>query len=129
MIYANWKCIPKHFHKCNDLNLYFSANHKLLKSIKEIPSFYKDIHDLYMNNFKKEPTTAQDILEQSIWLNDPITINNKYIHWKSWKNAGILYIKDIINLSLGPFYHIKYYKKIQHKNQIHGNTTNPIKYT
>ncbi len=44
----------------------FSGNHTLLKSIKEIPYFYKDIHDLYMNNWKKEPTTAQDIREQSI---------------------------------------------------------------
>ncbi len=54
-----------------------------------------------MNNFKKEPTTAQDILEQSIWLNDQITINNKCIRWKSWKNSGILYINDIINPSNG----------------------------
>ncbi len=72
---ANWKSLPKHFYNCNDLNLYFSANHTLLKSIKEIPSFYKDINDLYMNNFKKEPTTAQYILDQSIWLNDQIKSN------------------------------------------------------
>ncbi len=109
---ANWKCQPKHFYNCNDLNLYFSANHTLLKRIKEIPSFYKDIHDLYMNNFKKEPTTAQDILEQSIWLNDQITINNKCIHWESWKKTGILYINDIINPSNGHFFHHMKYCKI-----------------
>ncbi len=90
-------------YNCNDLNLYFSAKHKLLKSIKEIPSFYKDIHDLYINNFKKEPTTAQNIFKQSIWLNDQITINNKCIISKSWKNSGILYINDIINPSNGLF--------------------------
>ncbi len=28
-----------------------------------------------------------------------LTVNNKRIHWKSWKNAGILYINDIINPS------------------------------
>ncbi len=54
-----------------------------------------------MNNFKKEPTTAQYVLEQSIWLNDQITVNNKCIHWKSWKHTGILYINDIINPSNG----------------------------
>ncbi len=59
----------------------FSAIHTLLKSMKEILSFYKDIHDLYMNNVKKEPTTAQHILEQSICLNDQITLNNKCIQF------------------------------------------------
>ncbi len=62
-------------------------------------NLYMDIHDLYMNNVKKEPTTAHNILEQSIWLNEQITINNKCIHWKSWKNVGIFYINDIINPS------------------------------
>ncbi len=100
---ANWKSLPEHFYNCNDHNLYVSANHTHLKCIKEILSFYKDIHDLYMNNFKKEPTPAQDILEQSIWLNEQITVNNNCIHCKSWKNAGILYINDIINPSNGHF--------------------------
>ncbi len=44
---ANWKSLPKHLYNCNDLNLYFSTNHTLMKNIKEILSFYKDIHDLY----------------------------------------------------------------------------------
>ncbi len=39
---------------------------------------------IYMNNFKKDPTTVQYTLDQSIWLNDQITVNNQCIHWKSW---------------------------------------------
>ncbi len=35
-----------------------------------------------MNNFKKEPTTTQDILEQYIY-GKQFTVNNKCIHWKS----------------------------------------------
>ncbi len=31
--------------------------------------FYKDIYKLFMKNFKNEPNTAQDILEQSLGLN------------------------------------------------------------
>ncbi len=49
-----------------------------------------------MGNFKKEPRTAQDILEQAICINKDITINNKCIYWKSWKNAGILYVNNIV---------------------------------
>ncbi len=44
-------------------------NYKLLE-------FYIDIYNLCMNNFKKVPATAQDILEQFLWLNKYITINN-----------------------------------------------------
>ncbi len=60
-----------------------------------------------MENFKKEPRTAQDILEQSIWINKDIIINNKCIYWKSSKNAGILYVNDIINKTNHSFTHKK----------------------
>ncbi len=48
-----------------------------------------------MNNFKKEPTTAQDIIEQSLWLNKSINIYNKMVYWKLWITAGIIYLNDI----------------------------------
>ncbi len=53
---ADWKILQKFFYDCDDLNIYF----------------------------KNEPRTAQDILEQSIWITKDIIINNKCIHWKSW---------------------------------------------
>ncbi len=43
---ANWKTLPKLFYKCDNLNLYFSANHKFLNNKNNIPPFYKDIHNL-----------------------------------------------------------------------------------
>ncbi len=91
---ANWNILPKFLYGCDDLNIYFSVNHKIINKKNKIPSFYKDIHDLFMGNLKKEPRTAQDILEQSIWINKDITINNKCIDWKSCKNAGIFYKQD-----------------------------------
>ncbi len=48
-----------------------------------------------MNNLKKDPTTAQDILEQSLWLNKSINIYNKMVYWKHWITAGIVYLNDI----------------------------------
>ncbi len=68
-----------------------------------------------MGNFKKEPRTAKDILEQSIWINKDITINNKCIYRKSWKNAGILCINDIINKTNG---HFLTHKELQMKYNI-----------
>ncbi len=49
-----------------------------------------------MSHLKKEPNTSQDILEQSLWLNNNNTIHNKIIYWKSWTNSGIMYINEII---------------------------------
>ncbi len=48
-----------------------------------------------MSNFNKEPTKAQDIIEQSLWLNKYIEINNKTLYWRSWINSGILHINVI----------------------------------
>ncbi len=50
-----------------------------------------------MSNFKKEPITTQDILEHSLLLNKYIEINNETVYWRSWINAGILYINDIVH--------------------------------
>ncbi len=56
-----------------------------------------------MKNFMNVPNTVQDILEQPLWLNKHIMINNNCIYWKPWKKAGITYINDIINKTNGHF--------------------------
>ncbi len=48
-----------------------------------------------MNNFKEEASTAQDILEQCLWLNKSINIYNKMVCWKPWIAAGMIYLNDI----------------------------------
>ncbi len=50
---AHWKILPKYFYNCNDLNLYFAANHIPLRNNENIPTFYTNIHELYMENLKK----------------------------------------------------------------------------
>ncbi len=37
--YANWKILTKFFYDCDDLNIYFSANHKIINNKNKIPSF------------------------------------------------------------------------------------------
>ncbi len=56
-----------------------------------------------MKNFKNELNTVQDILEQLLWLNKHIMINNNCTYWKVLKKAGITYINDIINKTNGHF--------------------------
>ncbi len=50
-----------------------------------------------MINFNKEPIRTQDILEQSLWINKYIEINIETVYWRSWINAGILHINDIVH--------------------------------
>ncbi len=58
--------------------------------------FDSDIHNLYMNNFKQTPSNLIHILNQSLWLNENLQINNKYMYNKQFINKGILYKKDIL---------------------------------
>ena len=46
-----------------------------------------------------EPKTFDDILEQPLYNNNLITIDNKAIstEYSDWKDLGILKVKDIIN--------------------------------
>ncbi len=74
--------IIQYFFKFKNLNLYFSGNHPLL-SKQPIPSFYLEIHTIYINHFKKEPDNILQILNQSLWLNKYITVNKTFVHIKS----------------------------------------------
>ncbi len=57
-----WNILPKHFFNCNNLDKYFSSNHRILSN-KEIPLCYKEIHIQFMKYFKQEPTNLLDVLK------------------------------------------------------------------
>ncbi len=93
---TSWNILPKTFFKCDNLNIYFGAKHRLLNKEK-IPKFYSDIHNLYMKDFKKTPTNLIQILNLSLWLNENLKINNTYLYSKHFIDKVILYIKDILD--------------------------------
>ncbi len=53
-------------------------------------------------------------MNQSLWLNSSITVNNNYIYVKNWENCGITYIKDILNKNGSFLTH----KELKSKNNI-----------
>jgi len=93
---SRWKILPKIFYQCKNLTTYFSANHKLLNA-KRIPCFYENIHVTYMKYFKKKPQSTTEILNESLWLNEYIKAENKYIYIKDWENKNITQIKHLFN--------------------------------
>ncbi len=52
------------------------------------PPFTLKIHKVYMSLFKQEPINTKDILDQSLWLNQNIIINNKYVYLKNPGKQG-----------------------------------------
>ena len=44
-----------------------------------------------------EPQTNTAILQQKLWFNSHLRINNKPIFWKKWVTAGVTTVEDIIN--------------------------------
>jgi hypothetical protein len=50
-----------------------------------------------MKHFKKNLENLTEILDQSLWFNENIKIQNKYIFLKTWNNLGIHKIRDMFN--------------------------------
>ncbi len=49
-----------------------------------------------MRFFKKEPNNLIEILNQSLWLNENLKVNHKYIYYKLGENRGISYLKKTL---------------------------------
>ncbi len=54
---------------------------------------------MYMKYFKQKPEIIIEITDQSLWLNEYIKINKKYVYFKNWEIKGIHKISDIMDNS------------------------------
>ena len=99
-----WKIIPKQYYNSSNLNIYFNSNHKILTK-QAIPTFYLNIHNIYMKYFKKESNNIHEILDQSLWYNENLKINKDYIYLRNWESAGINTIRDLLS-DYGTFFNI-----------------------
>ena len=118
---ANWKILPKFYFGDYDLGVYFNAHQKTIKK-STIPTFYKDIHNVWMSNFKKDPITTKDLREESLWLNKNITCKRNTMYWENWVKHGITKIGHILNEN-GQFYS---YEEIKQKYDIPCNFINML---
>ncbi len=58
-----------------------------------------------------------EILDQSLLLNQNISINNKYVYLKNWENKGISHLRHILIEKCDPLMHN------EPKQKYHINTT------
>lgn len=77
----------------SDLSSKVDPQHKLLT---EILSTWSELQANYTE-------TESAIQEQPLWFNDCVTINKKIICWRSWLEAGIFSVNDLLHLELPRF--------------------------
>ncbi len=65
-----------------------------------------------MKYFKQKPETIKEITDQSLWLNEYIKINKKYVYFKNWEIKEIHKIKYNIKTSF--LQTIQIHKSISH---------------
>lgn len=94
--FGKWKAIPRIFYKTNDLNFYFSCNHAPLKNVLPV-KFYENIHNVWSEMCTVSALSKSVIINQTIWCNRYITIENKPFLWQRWKTVGINKIGDLMN--------------------------------
>ena len=74
--------------------MYFQSNHATYKEIKH--KFYSDIHNFWSElQIIESPTNI--VIQNHIWNNRYITIENVPYEWASWQTKGIQYVSDILN--------------------------------
>ncbi len=100
---ARWKIIPKHFYKTNNLTQFFVSKQTKYKCDSNIPKFYSDIYNAWVEIYGIEPTTIKEIHNEILWNNMYITIGGKPINWREWSIHNINQIRDLLDDN-GQFY-------------------------
>jgi hypothetical protein len=75
--------------------LYYKLGDKLLSN--NVPEFYVQVLKQWYSIYCKSPEEVENVLEESLWYNQFITIDGKPVYNKYWSDKGINYINDIID--------------------------------
>ena len=93
---GNWKLIPMHYFKCSDVSLFFNCKINTI-DCNTIPDFYKTMFNLWSQLHALQPTSRQMVMNEIIWNNKFITVENKPYLFESWLKAGIMRVSDLLN--------------------------------
>jgi len=70
---------------------------KYLNLTAKLPTSYKDIILHWQELNKVVPTTKKDALDQIIWNNRFLTINNASVYFRNWHHAGIHKLSSLLD--------------------------------
>jgi len=66
-----------------------------VKLDRKIPLFYRELLD----HFQELRSNYEDPLKREfiLWNNRDITIENKSVFWKAWRDGNVLFVQDLLN--------------------------------
>ena len=90
----------------------------LLNRINPCNAIYSSLLYTWFNFTNAEPCNSSEVLQQNIWKNTSIRIDNDIIYtsYKDWVNAGITSITDIFNVTNCSFMKRKELERIYNIN-------------
>ncbi len=89
-----WKAAASTFFKSKDMGFYFSCNSSKQKIY---PLFYQDIQNAWSDITTMITVEPINVLNQTLWNNRYILINNKPVMWDKWAKCGIKKVVDILD--------------------------------
>lgn len=81
----------------NDIHYTLYCKTDMASLIHPNHRFLRNILTTWANFHIREPTDEDGVQREMLWDNRFIQIQNKPISWPRWKNAGILYINDLLH--------------------------------
>ena len=92
---GNWKLIPKFYYKCTDTCVFFCSKRNAI-DYNNIPEFYKSCFNLWSKLHAIQPNSREMVINEVLWNNKYITIDNKSYIFENWQKSGIVRIADIL---------------------------------
>jgi len=91
-----WTAIPNYyFDKHGGLLFLLNRNYSAEKLDRKIPLFYRELLD----HFQELRSNYEDPLKREFisWNNRDITIENKSVFWKAWRDSNVLFVQDVLS--------------------------------
>ena len=92
----SWIELLKYFYKTRDLHMFFASKPVIQTVYDKIPQFYSDILRTWQMLNNIEPTHVMDILNEVLWHNRFITIEQKPMFIQKLYDKGILFVNDLL---------------------------------
>ena len=99
----NFSKVASSITKISNFNEFLSFKNDVRFISQDIPPFYKQIFEYWFELYSVHPVSTNDILNEKIWNNKYILINEKPICYKTWQQQGITIINHIVTEN-GDFY-------------------------
>ena len=93
-----WKLLPLEYLRDvgGEFIFYCSFSLKTLPHLSGLPLFYKDVLNAWQRIVDHTLQSKNEVENEIIWNNKFVTIAGKSVFYRSWYEAGVKCIKDLI---------------------------------